>query len=73
MTGGIFKNDLDIPTHKECNRYIYILFTGKDGWCYFSDPITFKKDYAGAGTYEATRLVGFSSGLYTRIACENTK
>lgn len=69
----ISKNDLDIPTHKECNRYIYVLFTGKDGWCYFSDPITFRKDYAGAGTYEATRLVGFSSAFYTRIACENTK
>lgn len=67
----IRKNDLGIPTHKECNRDIYILFEGKDGWCYFSDQIIFRKDYSGAGTYEETRLVGFDSELYTKIACEN--
>jgi hypothetical protein len=68
---NINKNELGIPTHKSCNRAIYILFTGKDGWCYFSDEIVFRKDYSGAGTYENTRLVGFKSGTYTRIACEN--
>lgn len=67
------KNELGIPTHKESNREIYILFTGKDGWCYFSDVIIFRKDYSGAGTYEDTRLQGFESGLYTRIACENVR
>lgn len=67
----IRKNDLGIPTHKECNREIYILFEGKDGWCYFSDRIEFRKDYSGAGSYGETRLVGFDSELYTKIACEN--
>lgn len=70
----LFKNDLGIPTHKECNRTIYILFTGNDGWCYFSDVIIFRKDYEGAGTYESARLANFSSSTYyTRIACENIK
>jgi hypothetical protein len=70
----LFKNELGIPTHKECNRTIYIIFTGKDGWCYFSDVIVFRKDYGGAGTYENTRLASFSSSTYyTRIACENIK
>lgn len=66
------KNDLGIPTHKESNREIYILFEGNDGWCYFSDKIIFKQDYSGAGTYEETRLEGFRSDLYTRIACKNS-
>jgi hypothetical protein len=69
----LFKNDVGIPTHKASNRGIFIIFTGKDGWCYYSKDISFKRSYEGAGTYSKAKLFDADSDQYTKIGCEKAK
>lgn len=67
----IRKNDLDIPTHKSTNPEIIAIYKGKDGWCYFVENISFKREYAGGGKY--TKVKYYGSGYHAKIDCANIK
>lgn len=67
----INKNSAGIPTDKTTTRYTYIVYKGKDGWCYFTEAVFFRRDYKGGGKYTAPRICGFDRK--TRIDCKNVK
>jgi len=68
----IVKNDLDIPVVKRSNNYIGMVYKANDGWCYYMVPLYYKKDYAGAGTYEKVRL-GDDGAVPVKMDCVNVK
>jgi hypothetical protein len=68
----IYKNSIDIPTHKATGKYIGFVYKGKDGWCYFCETIAFVRDYEGAGKYTKAVLANMDYRS-VKIHCDNVK
>ncbi len=67
----IYTNSYDIPTSKQTTRYVYFIYKGTDGWCYFTDDLKFVRDYEGAGKYGPIQIS--TAFKKTKIHCDNVK
>ncbi len=63
--------DYGVPSYKSTRTAAHVIYTGKDGWCYYVTDIHFRRDYSGEGKYLAP-VVDFERG-HVKIDCKKLK